>query len=59
MLAIKPADPEERGPIVQCAAADEQCLELPAGETLVGNPIDNYTDMNEPGTGTTRSRASG
>ena len=39
MIAIKPWDPDERGPIVQCAAADEQCLELPVGETLVGDPI--------------------
>ncbi len=51
VIAIKPADPEERGPIVQCAAADEQCLELPVGETLVGDPIGEYTDMNEPGSG--------
>ncbi len=49
VVAIKPWDPEERGPIVQCAAEDEQCLELPVGETLVGNPIGEYTDMNEPG----------
>ncbi len=49
VVAIKPWDPEERGPIVQCVAADEQCLELPVGETLVGDPIGEYTDMNEPG----------
>lgn len=49
VVAIKPWDPEERGPIVQCAAADEQCLELPVGETLVGDPIGDYTDMNDPG----------
>lgn len=49
VVAIKPWDPEERGPIVQCAAADKQCLELPVGETLVGDPIGDYTDMNNPG----------
>ena len=49
VIAIKPWNPEERGPIVQCAAGDEQCLELPVGETLVGDPIGEYTDMNEPG----------
>ncbi len=49
VVAIKPWDPDERGPIVQCAAADEQCLELPVGEMLVGDPIGEYTDMNEPG----------
>ena len=49
VIAIKPTDPEERGPIVQCAAADEQCLELPVGDTLVGDPIGEYTDMNQPG----------
>lgn len=49
VIAIKPMDPEERGPIVQCTAADEQCLQLPAGETLVGDPIGDYTDMNGPG----------
>ncbi|MDP3966756.1 MAG: hypothetical protein Q8Q02_00630 [Nocardioides sp.] len=49
VVAIKPWDPEERGPIIQCAAADEQCLELPVGEMLVGNPIGDYTDMTDPG----------
>jgi hypothetical protein len=49
VVAIKPWDPEERGPIVQCVAADKQCLELPVGETLVGDPIGDYTDMNNPG----------
>lgn len=49
VVAIKPWDPDERGPIVQCAAVDEQCLELPVGEMLVGDPIGAYTDMNEPG----------
>ena len=48
VVAIKPWDPDERGPIVQCVAADEQCLELPVGETLVGDPVGEYTDMNEP-----------
>lgn len=48
VVAIKPWDPDERGPIVQCAAADEQCLELPVGEALVGDPTGEYTDMNEP-----------
>lgn len=48
VVAIKPWDPEERGPIVQCAAADEQCLELPVGEMLVGDPIGDYTDMTDP-----------
>jgi hypothetical protein len=33
---------------VQCTAGGEQCLELPVGETLMGNPIGEYTDMNEP-----------
>ncbi len=50
VVAIKPWDPQERGPIAQCDAADEQCLELPVGETLVGDPVGDYTDMNEPGT---------
>jgi hypothetical protein len=45
VIAIKPEDPEERGPIAQCAAKDEQCLELPVGRTLVGDPIGNYRDM--------------
>ncbi|HYN75068.1 MAG TPA: hypothetical protein VEV13_02625 [Candidatus Limnocylindria bacterium] len=49
VVAIKPWDPGERGPIVQCAAADEQCLELPVGEVLVGDPVGNYTDMTDPG----------
>ncbi|MCH8571116.1 hypothetical protein LSI54_07050 [Nesterenkonia sp. AY15] len=49
VVAIKPWDPEERGPIVQCAAADEQCLALPVGESLVGDPIGDYTDMTRPG----------
>ena len=49
VVAIKPWNPEERGPILQCAAADEQCLELPVGEALVGDPIGDYTDMNDPG----------
>ncbi len=50
VIAVKPWDPQERGPIVQCTAADEQCLELPLGETLVGDPIGDYTDMNQPDT---------
>lgn len=49
VVAIKPEDPEERGPIAQCAAADQQCLELPVGETLVGDPVGDYTNMNGPG----------
>jgi hypothetical protein len=49
VVAIKPWDPEERGPIVQCTAADEQCLELPVGDVLVGDPIGDYTDMTDPG----------
>lgn len=49
VVAIKQWDPDERGPIVPCAAADKQCLELPVGEALVGDPIGDYTDMNEPG----------
>ncbi len=49
LIALKPGDPEERGPIVQCKAADEQCLELPVGDTLVGDPTGDYGDMNEPG----------
>ncbi len=49
VIAVKPWDPDERGPIVQCVAADEQCLDLPVGETLVGDPVGEYTDMNEPG----------
>ncbi len=48
VVAIKPWDSEERGPIVQCAAEDEQCLQLPVGEMLVGDPIGDYTDMNDP-----------
>ena len=48
VVAIKPWEPDERGPLVQCAAAEEQCLELPLGETLVGDPIGDYTDMNPP-----------
>lgn len=48
VIAIKPWDPDERGPIVQCTAADEECLELPVGEALVGDPIGDYTDMNDP-----------
>ncbi len=51
VVTIKQWDPGERGPIEQCAAADEQCLALPVGETLVGDPIGDYTDMNEPGAG--------
>lgn len=51
VVAVKPADPDERGPMVQCAAADEQCLQLPIGETLVADPIGEYTDMNRPGSG--------
>lgn len=50
MVAVKPWDPNERGPIAQCAAVDKQCLELPVGETLVGDPIGNYMDMNQPHT---------
>ena len=45
VIAIKPEDPHERGPTVQCAAKDEQCLELPVGQTLIGDPIGDYTDM--------------
>lgn len=48
VVAIKPWDRAERGPIVQCVAADEQCLELPVGEVLVGDPIGDYTDMTGP-----------
>jgi len=50
VVAVKPWDPEERGPIDQCAAKDEQCLELPVGETLVRDPIGDYTDANNPAT---------
>ena len=49
VVAIKAWDPDERGPIPQCAAGDEQCLELPIGETLVGDPVGEYTGMNDPG----------
>ena len=49
VIAIKPWHPDERGPITQCTAADEQCLERPVGETLAGNPIGEYTAINEPG----------
>ena len=49
VVAIKPWDPEERGPIVQCDAADDQCLHLPVGETLLGDPIGDYTGINAPG----------
>ena len=49
VVAVKPWDPKERGPIAQCAAADEHCLELPVGEVLVGDPIGDYTDMVDPG----------
>ena len=49
VIAIKPWDARERGPIAQCTAADEQCLELPVGEVLVGDPIGDYTDMVDPG----------
>lgn len=48
VVAIKPWDPEERGPIVQCAATEEQCLQLPVGELPVGDPIGDYTDMTDP-----------
>jgi hypothetical protein len=48
LIAIKPWDRAESGPIVQCTAADEQCLELPVGEALVGDPIGAYADMNDP-----------
>lgn len=48
VIAIKPWDPDERGPIVQCVAAADQCLQLPAGDTLVGDPTGDYTDMNDP-----------
>ncbi len=50
VVAVKPWDPDERGPIDQCAATDAQCLELPVGEALVGDPIGDYTDMNDPAT---------
>lgn len=49
LVAIKPWDLHERGPIAPCTSVDTQCLELPVGETLVGNPIGVYTDMNDPG----------
>ncbi|MFN2345998.1 MAG: hypothetical protein ABR616_09830 [Dermatophilaceae bacterium] len=49
VIAIKPKDPQERGPIAQCTAKDEQCLELPVGQALVGDPIGDYTDMGGPG----------
>ena len=52
VIAIKPWDPEERGPVVQCAAADEQCLEIPVGEKLVGDPTGDYTGVNKPGEAT-------
>ncbi len=52
VIAIKPWDPEERGPVVQCAAADEQCLEIPVGEKLVGDPAGDYTGVNKPGEAT-------
>lgn len=50
VIAIKPQDPEERGPIIQCVAADQQCLELPAGESPVGDPTGDYTVMSGPET---------
>lgn len=50
VIAIKPWDSEERGPIAQCTAADEQCLLLPVGDALVGDPIGDYTDLTDPDT---------
>ena len=49
VIAVKPWDPDETGPVVQCAATDEQCLELPVGERLVGDPRGEYTDTRAPG----------
>ena len=49
MIAVKPWDSGERGPIDQCAVADVQCLELPVGEAMLGEPIGDFTDMNDPG----------
>ncbi|NYI41493.1 hypothetical protein [Demequina lutea] len=50
LVAIKPWNPNERGPVTQCTAEDKQCLELPVGDTLVGNPIGAYSNRNAPGT---------
>ncbi len=50
VIAIRPGDAAERGPIAPCTAADEHCLELPLGEIRVGDPTGDYTDINEPGT---------
>ena len=50
VIAVKPWDADERGPITQCVAADQQCLHIPVGESPVGDPIGDYTDMNQPGT---------
>ena len=51
LVSVKPWDPNERGPVVQCGAADKQCLELPVGEAQVGNPIGTYRNMNNPDAG--------
>ncbi len=48
VVQVKPWDPRERGPTVQCDAADEQCLELPVGEKMVGDPIGSYTPLTGP-----------
>lgn len=50
LIAVKPWDPNERGPIAQCTAADRQCLELPVGETLAGDPLGVYTKRTDPST---------
>ncbi|WP_299445985.1 hypothetical protein [uncultured Phycicoccus sp.] len=50
VVAVKPADPDERGPVVQCVAEDVQCLHLPVGADPVGDPAGRYLDMNQPGT---------
>jgi hypothetical protein len=50
VVAVKPWDPDERGPIDQCAAADLHCLELPVGEMMVRDPVGTYKDMNDPAT---------
>lgn len=48
VIALKQWDPQERGPITQCAATDEHCLALPVGETLVGDPRGDYTYIDAP-----------
>jgi len=49
VITVKSWNPDEKGPIVQCSAADLQCLVLSVGETQVGDPTGEYSDMNDPG----------